>query len=160
MRTARDSTAPGATIRRDVRPPIAPDSASSPGAVDRPRLRRTVRPRAIVAPGVWETFEPGHGVTSAYVRTFWTALLGPGAVADLLRLATAASRGRSLRRPVGLSRLCVAGLAREHDGRLQVKITLPPLTARQLRALHPAVRRLHNHPRWGEASTGPAPDAG
>lgn len=113
----------------------------------------------MVAPEVWETFEPGHAVTSAYVRTFWTALLGPGAVADLLRLATAASRGRSLRRPVGLSRLCVAGLAREHDGRLQVKTTIPTLTVHQLRTLHPAVRRLHNHPRWESATTGWQPAA-
>ncbi|MCP3975104.1 MAG: hypothetical protein GY720_11500 [bacterium] len=151
MKTARDSTAPGATTRRDARPPITPDSASSPGAVDRSRLRRTVWPRAIVSPRVWETPERGHAASSAYVRTFWTALLGPGAVADLLRLATAASRDRSLRRPLGLSRLCSAGLAREQEGQLEVRVTVPTLTKHQLRTLHPAVRRLHEHPQWSTA---------
>ena len=148
MNTAKDSTAPGATIRRDARPPIAPDSASPPGAVDGSKLRRTVRPRKIVSPRVWATSESGHAASSAYVRTFWTALLGPGAVADLLRLATAASRGRSLRRPLSLSRLCAAGLAREHNGHLEVRVTVPRLTGNQLRTMPPAVRRLHDQPRW------------
>jgi len=107
-----------------------------------------VWPRPIVSPAVWETSDPGHAATSAYVRTFWTALLGPGAVADLLRLATAASRGRSLRRPLGLSRLCAAGLAREIDGTVEVRVTVPALTIHQVRSLPPSVRRLHNTSQW------------
>ena len=136
-------------IRRDVRPPITPDSAPQSGAAEGPvpttppRLRRTVRPRPIVTPGIWETDEPGHRANSKYVRTFWTAVLGPGAVADLLRLATAASRGRSLRRPVNLSLLCAAGLARHHDGRVEVRAVVPPLSRQQLRELPPAIRRMH-----------------
>lgn len=114
----------------------------------RSRLRRTVWPRAVVAPQVWSADEPGYPAASRYVRTFWTAALGPGAVADLLRLATAAARGRSLRRPLGLSRLCEAGLAREVGGRLEVRTTVPRLSGPRLRSLHPAVRRLHEEPRW------------
>lgn len=114
----------------------------------RSKLRRTVWPRAVVAPRVWDTNDPGYPAASRYVRTFWTAALGPGAVTDLLRLATAAARGRSLRRPLGLSRLCEAGLAREVGGRLEVRTTIPPLSGPVLRVLHPAVRRLHEEARW------------
>jgi len=71
-------------------------------------------------------------------------VLGPGAVADLLRLATAASRDRSLRRPVGLSRLSVFGLVRESAGHIEVRTVIPPLTATHLMALPPAIRRLHD----------------
>jgi len=141
--TSQISAASG-DIRRDVRPPIASDSAPRPGAAEgRRRLRRTVWPRAVVSPAVWEAEGPGHPVTSPYVRTFWTAVIGPGAVADLLRLATAAARGRSLRRPVNLSLLCAACLARQHEGRVEVKTVVPELTNEQLRALPPRIRRMH-----------------
>ena len=114
----------------------------------RSNLRRTVWPRAVVTPRPWNTDEPGYPAASRYVRTFWTAALGPGAVADLLRLATAAARGRSLRRPLGLSRLCEAGLAREVNGHLEVRTVIPPVGGPVLRSLHPAVRRLHEEDRW------------
>jgi hypothetical protein len=93
---------------------------------------------------VWASSEPGYAVASPYVRTFWTAVLGPGAVADLLRLATAASRDRSLRRPAGLSRLSIAGLARESGGHVEVRTVIPPLTTSQLLDLPAAIRRLHD----------------
>ncbi len=144
MTAPKPSTAPGGSFRRDDRPPIAPDSAPAPGAVDRSRLRRTVWPRPIISPRVWTTSEPGYPVTSSYVRTFWTAVLGPGAVADLLRLATAASRDRSLRRPAGLSQLTVFGLVRESAGHIEVRTVIPPLTITHLLALPPAIRRLHD----------------
>ena len=71
-------------------------------------------------------------------------MLGPGAVADLLRLATAASRDRSLRRPAGLSQLSVAGLARESEGHIEVRTVIPPLTTSQLLALPASIRRSHD----------------
>ena len=71
-------------------------------------------------------------------------MLGPGAVADLLRLATAASRDRSLRRPIGLSQLSVVGLVREHEGNVEVRTVIPPLTTSQALALPAAIRRLHD----------------
>ena len=96
--------------------------------------------------------EPGYPVAGAYVRTFWTAVLGPGAVADLLRLATAASRDRSLRRPIGLSQLSVVGLVREHEGHIEVRTVIPPLAASQALALPAAIRRLHDeHLRHNDA---------
>jgi len=144
MTQPNSSTAPGGYFRRDDRPPITPDSAPRPGAVDGPRLRRTVWPRAIISPRVWTTSEPGYPVAGSYVRTFWTAVLGPGAVADLLRLATAASRDRSLRRPPALSQLTVAGLARESAGHIEVRTVIPPLSSSQLMAMPPAIRRLHD----------------
>jgi len=155
MKARKDSTAPGGSIRRDVRPPIAPDSALSPGAVDKTRLRRTVWPRSVVSPRVWESHQAGYPASSSYVRTFWTAVLGPGAVADLLRLATAASRGRSLLRPINLSTLCAAGLARERAGQVEIKVIVPKLSNHQLRSVHPAVRRLHDQPQWQESVSRP-----
>ena len=106
-------------------------------------MRRTVWPRPVISPRVWAPSGSGYPVASPYVRTFWTAVLGPGAVADLLRLATAASRGRSLRRPAGLSQLSVAGLARELDGQIEIRTVIPPLTTSQLVALPASIRRLH-----------------
>jgi hypothetical protein len=77
------------------------------------------------------------------VRRFWTALIGPGAVADLLRLATAAQRGRSLLRPVHLPTLTRAGLV-VYDGRqVLVRTTVPRLEPGDLRRLHPALREEH-----------------
>lgn len=150
-----NSAAPG-TFRRDERPPIESDSAPRSGAAEGhqratgPRLRRTVRPRTVIWPAVWASSGRGYPVSSEYVRTFWTAVLGPGAVADLLRLATAAARGRSLLRPPTISALCAAGLTREHAGRLEVRAMVPPLPDHRLRSLHPAIRRLHQHARWRE----------
>ena len=100
---------------------------------------------------MWSTSESGYPVASPYVRTFWTAVLGPGAVADLLRLATAASRGRSLRRPTGLSQLSVVGLAREVDGHIEIRTVIPPLTTSQLLGLPASIRRLHDQQTRREA---------
>ena len=115
-----------------------------PGAVEgRAKLRRTVIPRRTVQPVEWSEPQHGHPVASAYVRTFWTAYLGPGAVADLLRLATAASRGRSLLRPIHLSRLGAAGLVRQLADRVEVRTEIPQLEPHQVRALAPRIRRMH-----------------
>ena len=96
-----------------------------------------------MSPGVWET-SGSHDVTDEYVRRFWTAAIGPGAVADLLRLATAARRGRSLPRPVNLPALVSAGLVRfENDGPV-VRIRIPTVPrALQLR-MPPDLRREHS----------------
>ncbi|MFQ5553975.1 MAG: hypothetical protein ACE5GC_01230 [Acidimicrobiia bacterium] len=100
----------------------------------------------MVRPEVWHA--PGAGarfaVTHPYVRRFWTAAIGPGAVADLLRLATAAQRGRSLRRPVHLGRLMTLGLVAAPGGRLLVSTTIPPLpVALAARRLTPDLARQH-----------------
>lgn len=110
-------------------------------------LRPTARQRAIITPIPWDWatgddadyFSPTH----PYVRLYWTATIGPGAVADLLRLATAATRGRSLRRPTHLHVLVRVGLAHTHKGHVFVRTRIPPLNTIQQRLLPPDLRREH-----------------
>lgn len=120
------------------------ESAPHSGAAARP-LRRTARPRAVIKPIPWNwTHEtPGYSPTHPYVRLYWTATIGPGAVADLLRLATAAIRGRSLRRPTHLHVLVRVGLVHTHRGHVFVRTEIPPLNAVQQRLLPPDLRRRH-----------------
>jgi hypothetical protein len=130
----------------DHRPPVV-ESAPPPGAAAN-LLRRTARQRAIITPLPWET--SGAGLTTyppdhPYVRRYWTATIGPGAVADLLRLATAAQRGRSLRRPTHLHVLVRVNLAHTQGGRVFVRTRIPQLTTLQLRELPPDLRRNHPH---------------
>lgn len=90
------------------------------------------------------TEESRFPVTHPYVRRFWTAVLGPGAVADLLRLAAAARRGRSLRRPVHLPLLVAAGLVGGVEPRRpEVALTVPAVPATWLRRMPPALVREH-----------------
>jgi len=77
------------------------------------------------------------------VRRYWTAVLGPGAVTDLLRLMTAARRGCPIRQPLHLAELARAGLVRFGPGRVWVRETVPPLSAAHHRRLPPAVRAEH-----------------
>lgn len=84
-------------------------------------------------------------VTDGYVRRFWTAALGPGAVADLLRLAAAAEGGRSLPRPVHLDALVRTGLVGGGAGPVLIVSDRVPLLPRHfLAALPPALRRSHD----------------
>lgn len=88
-------------------------------------------------------------VTDPYVRRFWTAAIGPGAVADLLRLAAAAAGGRSLPRPVHLDVLLRSGLVTCFDDFVVVPHSVPLLPPRLLAHLPPRIQRLHDH--WLEA---------
>ncbi len=108
-------------------------------------LRPTARLRPHVSPEVWQVAapRPSYAVTDPYVRRFWTAVIGPGAVADLLRLATAARRGRSLRRPVHLGVLLTAGLVAVEGGRLLVPVAVPAVPAALASRLTPGLRREH-----------------
>jgi hypothetical protein len=135
---ARLSAAPG-TTRRDVRPPIEMSAAPCPGAAAAP-LRRTALLRRIVTPHVWDDTHAGHELTDPDARRRWCALIGPGAVADLLRLATAATRGRPLPRPVNLETLARHGLVASDGSRLLVRATYPPVPRSRTRRLHPALR--------------------
>jgi hypothetical protein len=78
------------------------------------------------------------------VRRYWTAALGPGAVADLLRLAAAAEGGRSLPRPVHLDELVRNGLVCGAGHVVMVSARVPLLPRRLLRTLPPALRREHD----------------
>jgi hypothetical protein len=135
------TAAPG---NHDSRPPVV-ESAPLPGAAAKP-IRATARQRAIITPLPWEntnkdivTYPPDH----PYIRRYWTATIGPGAVADLLRLATAAQRGRSLRRPTHLHVLVRANLVRSRYGKVFVRTRIPQLTSVQVRLLPPDLRRSH-----------------
>jgi hypothetical protein len=134
---ARLSAAPGIT-RRDVRPPIEMSAAPYPGAAA--PLRRTALARQIVRPHLWDGTRAGNDLTDPQARRRWCALIGPGAVADLLRLAAAARRGRSLPRPVNLDTLARYGLVASHGDRLLVRASYPPVPRRLTRRLHPALR--------------------
>ncbi len=79
-------------------------------------------------------------------------MLGPGAVADLMRLVAAARRDQVLPRPVHLSSLVREGLVRIEAGRLWVRPTVPPLSAAQVRRLSPALRVEHHRLRWAHST--------
>jgi hypothetical protein len=74
------------------------------------------------------------------VRRFWTAVVGPGAVADLLRLTAAARTGRRLRRPVHLPLLLREGLAYWDGSHVLVHPNIPALAPTHRRRLRPALR--------------------
>jgi hypothetical protein len=107
--------------------------------------RATVRRRPLVIPLLWTDHleASGYPPDHPYVRRYWTAVLDPGAVVDLLRLITAARRGRSLREPLHLGELARAGLVRFEPGQVWVGETVPPLSACQVRRLPPVLRGEH-----------------
>ena len=134
------SSSPDASARRDVRPPVPTGPAPPSGAPGAPR--RTVLERPRISPRPWlddqafAGFLPSH----PYVRRYWTALLGPGAVADLLRLTVAAVRGTSIRLPTHIELLAREGLVAETGGAVLVRPTVPELTSSHLERLPPALR--------------------
>lgn len=133
-----------------VRPPTAWEPAP-PSDVAGRHLYRALRPtaarRPAIRPVVWPEGDAraGFATNDPYVRRFWTAAIGPGAVADLMRLAVAAQRDRSLLRPEALRTLVREDLARWVRGRLLVRVKIPTLSPFQLRRLSPELRREH-HP--------------
>lgn len=109
----------GATASGQNRPPIR----SAVGHVGAP-----VRPTARIRPTVPVRIVPGSdGVEASdpYVRRFWVAALGPGAVAELLRLVSAAGKGEEVRLPRHLPQLLRAGLVTVIDGTLAVPERIP-----------------------------------
>ena len=134
------SSSPDAPARRDVRPPVPTGPAPPSGAPGAPRPtvaeRPTISPRPWLDDRAFAGFLPSH----PYVRRYWTALLGPGAVADLLRLTVAAVRGAQLLRPTHIEVLAREGLVAEAGGTVLVRPTVPELTSTQLSRLAPALR--------------------
>jgi hypothetical protein len=145
MTTARVSTAPRTHRRDATRPPIATRSAGCPSAVDTPpQVRRTAQPRTLVRPAAWIEDAPlDFAATDPYVRTFWTAFLGPSAIADYLRLVRAAEKKGTIKRPRSLDRLARNQLVRLGDQGLEVRTSIPPLSVTQVMRLPPRVRRRH-----------------
>jgi len=125
-----------------VCPPFQGSRASSPGVADA-ELRRTAMSRPRVTPVLRSTEEPGYSPTHQYVRRFWIAVLGPGAVADLLRLTAAAHSGRSLKEPIHLPALVRLGLVGWENGSISVTDRVPPVPDDLVRRFPPALRRAH-----------------
>ncbi len=126
------------TLRRNARPPMSMDAAPASGAAA--ALRPTVRPRQWVAPLLFDRTADGHSPDDPAVRRFWTAIIGPSAVADLLRLTAAASTGRRIRKPLRLASLAAEGLIHRCGPIVLVRPTVPFLSPSQRRRLHPALR--------------------
>ncbi len=133
--------APGTDPGR-VRPPTHGVRVPIPGVAD-PTIRRTAIARNELAPTLTPTNRAGYAPTHDYVRRFWIAVLGPGAVADLLRITAAAHSGRSLKEPVHLSTLLAAGLVLWHNETLTVPDTVPPVPQHIVARFPPALRRAH-----------------
>lgn len=81
-----------------------------------------------------------------YVRRFWVAALGPGAIAELLRLVRAARRGEEVRLPRHLPLLLRSGLARIEEGSIAVVDSLPVVPTELRWRFPPAVAAEHS--RW------------
>ena len=126
------------TLRRDARPPMSMDAAPASGTAAAPRP--TARPRPFVAPLLFDRQARGHRPDDPAVRRYWTAAIGPGAVADLLRLTSAARAGRRIREPLHLAILAAEGLVERDGAVVLVRPRIPHLAPRQLRNLRPVLR--------------------
>jgi len=141
------TAAPGSVPRNSARPPTgsgnpAPPPGAAVGTVE--GLRPTAVPRPTVEPIVWNRPAAGFPTQHPYVRKFWTAAIGSGAVADLMRLAVAAQRGRSLPLPPTTALLSSEGLVSWSRGRLLAGLSVPPLPDRYVRRMPPSLRRQHS----------------
>jgi hypothetical protein len=110
-----------------------------PGVSDASALRRTAQSREEIAPTLIPSSE-GFAATHPYVRRYWVAAIGPGAVADLLRLAAAAQSGRSLRTPTHLATLLREGLVVRDGSGIGVRTLIPPLPRNLVSRLTPRLR--------------------
>ncbi|MEE8485421.1 MAG: hypothetical protein V3S38_02550 [Acidimicrobiia bacterium] len=133
---------PGIDLRQD-RPPCTGDSTSTPGVSELSDIRRTAVQRRSINPRIESGESEGVAATHAYVRRYWIPIIGPGAVADLLRLTAAAQSGRSLPEPIHLPSLLRAGLARRESDTVIVPTTVRPLDSALIRRLPPSLRRSH-----------------
>lgn len=131
--------APG-TVRVDDRPPVATDIAPPPGAA----LRISAQRRCRISPRLWsDASATGFAPSHPYVRTFWTAVIGPGPVAELLRVIAAARRRRSIPHPLFLPVLCREELVHYAWGTVWVRDVVPTLGLRQQSLLSPGLRQRH-----------------
>ena len=132
--------APG-TVRLDDSPPVATDIAPKPGAA----VRISSQQRYHITPRLWpQRLKGGVDPSHAYVRTYWTAVLGAGAVAELLRVIAAAKHEAAIPHPVFLPVLCREGLVHYARRAVWVRDLVPPLGRRHLARLTPALRQRHD----------------
>jgi len=125
-------------------PPSSVGSTRPPDSTDRSPIRRTAIERGMVTPVFIAEESTGYAPTDPYVRRFWIPIVGPGAVADILRLTAAARCGRPLRFPLHLPTLIAEGLvARAGASEIAVRRTVPHLNAVQTKRLPPWLQLLH-----------------
>ena len=135
------TTAAPEALLENARPPVPGAAAPAPGAAEVIVLRPTAIPRPFIHPRLAPSPAAlGHSPDDPMVRRYWSALVGPGAVADLLRLTAAARRGRRLRRPLHLASLLREGLIRREGEAIVVPDRVPLLDEGQQRRLHPSLR--------------------
>jgi hypothetical protein len=87
--------------------------------------------------------ENGFQPEDAYVRRYWVASIGPGAVEDLLRLVTAGRRNLEIAEPLFLSTLLTEGLAAVHGDQILVPDPIPGLGQWARGRLAPGLRAEH-----------------
>ena len=129
------------TLRQDDRPPIKMDAAPAPDVTAAlQHVRPTARPRPWVTPLPLRDDAPGHAPDDPAVRRYWTAVVGPSAVADLLRITAAARDLRRIRKPIHLATLAREGLCYRRGDIVLVSPRIPHLAPHHLRRLQPALR--------------------
>lgn len=89
--------------------------------------------------------DSGHGYPpdDPYVRRYWVAAIGPGAVAELLRLIRAGATGRRLPLPRWLPILLRSDLVHVEEGTLVVADRVPPVPPSLQRRFPPGLRDEH-----------------
>ena len=125
------------TLHTDDRPPVVVGAAPTLGTA---ALRPTVAQRGLVRPRLGAAVDGFELHDPAAIR-FWSAVVGPQAVGDLLRLVVAARRRLSVPRPLHLTALAREGLVTGIGPVLWVSPRVPRLMAHQLRRLSPGLRR-------------------
>lgn len=120
-------------------PQITPThTAPQAGVVPTIRIREHVKAKTIAGP------LDGMRPESVYIRRFWVAAIGPGAVADLLRVTRAAKLKTTLRKPMYLHVLVQTGLAAYNGETVTVMNPVPLIPPHLLRRLPPKLRREHD----------------
>ena len=126
-----------------VCPPCSEAQTSLPGVAESKTIRRTAVQRRSISPTIEAGSSSGWASTHAYVRRYWIPIIGPGAVADLLRLTAAAHSGRSLPEPTHVSSLLKAGLIRREHDTIVVPDTVRSLDEKLVKRLPTPLRRTH-----------------
>jgi hypothetical protein len=118
---------------RNTSPPSTPEAEIVPTI----RIRPEVKVKLMAGP------PDGMKSDSIYIRRFWVAAIGPGAVADLLRTIRAGQRKQTVTYPIYLHVLVQSGLAAFDGARVTVPHPVPLLPPHLVRRLPPALRREH-----------------
>jgi hypothetical protein len=114
-------------------PPSTPEAEIVPTI----RIRPEIKVKVLAGP------PDGMRSDSIYIRRFWVAAIGPGAVADLLRTIRAGQKRQTVTYPIYLHVLVQSGLAAYDGKRVTVPNPVPLLPPHLVRRLPPQMRREH-----------------